>query len=1286
MQYYACPRGALLLVCAVLLSGSHGALAGGCYLSPCRHGSTCVSLEGAHAYRCECPAEYVGQHCDFLLEGCGHQVGLADGSITDSQLSVSSALDKNDPQGGAGRLSGVVPWRPSANDNDPWIQVDLNVTSTVVGVITEGIRQQGSPYYVTSFTVSSSLDGAKWSPYTDPSSYRDIQFSVTGVKATTTRFESALTARYFRLYPTNSTVPGDIRLKLDLLTCKDDCSHLRTPCLYNSSCTNDQGVHDFICTCQDGFHGDRCGQLDKYRTCAVPLGLEHLAISDSQISASSQKNAAVGKEMARLNLRRGGWRPDLTDPQPWIQVDLLRPTLVTGVVTQGRTGVWVETYKIGYSDVTDDASFAMYKNPDGSDKVFEGNLNDADTMRNDVSPPILARHIRVIPHTWSPLGIKLRLELLTCDYSYCSTAMGVQSGAITDDQMTASNFKAGYQPWKARLNGTRAWQMETEDPAQWLQIDLLRGVLVTGVQTQGLKGGRVESYRLMYSADGRTFVTYQNNTGQDMIFDGHTDGDMVVTHELSRPVVARYLRFNPLTWLARYPRMRVEVLGCNGKTVHSGQPFYESIRIAPVPQSANIPVIPPNNGTALVTSATPSEQPSTPAVTEASSTTAVPTPGWTVPSTPAEACNQPLGMLSGTIADSQLTASSAQPGYEAFKARMNGKRSWHMAQLDTQQWLQVDLGQLKVVTGIQTQGQWGGRVLSYRILFHGQDMAGNWTVYAQPGGGQVLEGNSDGDSIVQHDLHAPMVTRYIRVNPVTWPGVLPRLRMEILGCNIYPDCYHPLGMEDGNVTDGQVTASSWVPGYEAWQARLHGPRAWQPEVRDQKQWIQIDLRQPTVVTGLETQPLWDGPAEQMPPTAYRTYELFYSDDSSQWTVYNDSSRTVYDGNQDRGYVTRHTLATPLVTRYLRFYPQFFPGVPARLRLEVLGCTGGWKPTPLPMATTESGVTSPISSSQVSTSTPTKQQTAENPPTIPYTTIPPVTVPDTTVTVPLLPRTTAKTRQTTTTVRAVISTTTPAQQTTVSRSTASSSFQKSTTSKTRDSTTTARAELSTTPPANLTTVSRSTAHVPFEKSTTSKSRPPTTTSTAVISTTTPARKRVTPSTQRNAYTTTSTVGVAHQTTPKHTVPTTRAKESALTTALPPKKTTEQTNNDGTTQSTFTERKTTTGKSLNNTESLNKTDEFRSTEKRDKHRKTAMILYITVGVIGGVAVLAGFIALVACSRAKRAERTDRFMLMEEFNIDNMEEFIDAADNPTNESVTDDTRGLLEQDGGNLTHQAS
>eukprot|EP00058_Branchiostoma_floridae_P017130 XP_002602618.1 hypothetical protein BRAFLDRAFT_81900 [Branchiostoma floridae] len=555
-------------------------------------------------------------------------------------------------------------------------------------------------------------------------------------------------------------------------------------------------------------------------------------------------------------------------------------------------------------------------------------------------------------------------------------------------------------------------------------------------------------------------------------------------------------------------------------------------------------------------------------MTEAVSTTAVPTPSWTVASTQAEACNQPLGMVSGAIADSQLTASSAQPGYEAFKARINGTRSWHMAQLDTQQWLQVDLGQLKIVTGIQTQGKWGGRVTSYRLLFHGQDMAGNWTAYTQLGGGQVLEGNSDGDSIVQHDLHVPMVTRYMRVNPVTWPGVLPRLRMELLGCNIYPDCYHPLGKEDGGITESQGTASSSVPGYQAWQGPIHGPRAWQPKDPEQKAVVQLDLLQAT---------------------------------------------RVYDGNQDRGYVVRHTLATPVVTRYLRFYPEFLPDGPPRLRLEVLGCTGRWKPTPLPLATTESHVTSLVSRSQSSTSTPTTTSTAS---ADLHTTAAQTALPTALTTV--VPPDEISPSQSTSTAR---KTTVPAQP--VTRSTTKASMTESTTTTLRvtDSRTTGETARSSTASTIFHSVTASTI---FHSATLpTKSTPKKKTMSPIVKVST--KGTIT----KDVYMPTSTFKSS-----------TRERQDYTTRKI----TTEKSINDGTTQLTFTERKTMTGKSLN------KTDEFRSTEKRDKQR-SAQILYITVGVIGGVAVLAGFITLVACSRAKSVTESTRGLLGNDADAENL-----------------------------------
>lgn len=85
--------------------------------------------------------------------------------------------------------------------------------------------------------------------------------------------------------------------------------------------------------------------------------MENNAISDGQISASSQVDEDHAANQARLHAKisgskGGGWSALKNDPNQWLQVDLGTYTRVTHVATQGRNSFsgWVTKYLLQYSD------------------------------------------------------------------------------------------------------------------------------------------------------------------------------------------------------------------------------------------------------------------------------------------------------------------------------------------------------------------------------------------------------------------------------------------------------------------------------------------------------------------------------------------------------------------------------------------------------------------------------------------------------------------------------------------------------------------------------------------------------------------------------------------------------------------------------------------------------------------------------------------------------------------------------------------------------------------------
>ena len=75
-------------------------------------------------------------------------------------------------------------------------------------------------------------------------------------------------------------------------------------------------------------------------------------------------------------------------------------------------------------------------------------------------------------------------------YADCyETALGMENGYITDDQITASSYytpKIGCcYPYYARLNHNTRWNADHTQSNHWLKIDLRKNRTVTGLVTQG---------------------------------------------------------------------------------------------------------------------------------------------------------------------------------------------------------------------------------------------------------------------------------------------------------------------------------------------------------------------------------------------------------------------------------------------------------------------------------------------------------------------------------------------------------------------------------------------------------------------------------------------------------------------------------------------------------------------------------------------------------------------------------------------------------------------------------
>uniref|UniRef100_A0A9J7Z3X4 Coagulation factor VIII, procoagulant component n=1 Tax=Cyprinus carpio carpio TaxID=630221 RepID=A0A9J7Z3X4_CYPCA len=313
----------------------------------------------------------------------------------------------------------------------------------------------------------------------------------------------------------------------------------------------------------------------------------------------------------------------------------------------------------------------------------------------------------------------------------CIQPLGMQSGWIDNKQITASDHYGNWKPSLARLElsgSINAWMGTGTN--SWLQVDLLRPMLLHGIQTQGAKTSMGLNeyftilYTISYSIDQENWTTYQgNSTKSSYTFSGNMDGSRIKENLFSPPIVGRYIRIHPLTF-QKQPTLRIELLGCD-------------LNSCSVPLGMERRLIPSSS------------------------------------------------ISASSFLNKWLLSWSPDLARLHQKGRANAWRP-KVSTNNPHEWLQVDFLSIKRVTGVVTQGARSilkPMTVTEFIVSISSD-GRRWTSVKEHGtdSEKIFEGNSEHDEEVLNVFDPPLFTRFIRIHPKGWVNSI-ALRLEFLGCD-----------------------------------------------------------------------------------------------------------------------------------------------------------------------------------------------------------------------------------------------------------------------------------------------------------------------------------------------------------------------------------------------------------------------------------------------------------------------------------------------------------------------
>ncbi|XP_078476130.1 discoidin domain-containing receptor 2-like [Lampetra planeri] len=170
-------------------------------------------------------------------------------------------------------------------------------------------------------------------------------------------------------------------------------------------------------------------------SCRYPLGVQDGLIPDDDITASSQWYSSTAAKYGRLEGHGGdgAWCPAgplLPGSAEFLQVTLPAAHVVALVATQGRHAgghgnEFASHFRLQYS--RDGQRWSFWHDRHG-EEVLQGNVDTSGVVVRDLTPPLIARHLRFVPLADRSMSVCMRVEAFGCTWDEGLTSYSLPRG------------------------------------------------------------------------------------------------------------------------------------------------------------------------------------------------------------------------------------------------------------------------------------------------------------------------------------------------------------------------------------------------------------------------------------------------------------------------------------------------------------------------------------------------------------------------------------------------------------------------------------------------------------------------------------------------------------------------------------------------------------------------------------------------------------------------------------------------------------------------------------------